>query len=645
MVVEKRKLAKSMLIVKTSAGAMKGVEQFLRNRDWTLTTTHEIKDAIIFLTQHKPSFVLICVDHANSNVRKLPKIVMAAFPCCVMVYAEKASPSNFKVLMDSGVEYKINPPITGPAIERAVNKYIRDLEQASKQHNQDAQNAANADKNQSAHNQTISSSSAKGNFEFNVEIKGSGQKPVSYLSHDDKPQEPTAGNSLAQSLLLKLNNDDLELPKIKSASSTAAYSPSHYGKDKNGESLIVQKSAKSGKNSPSESDLALEINAKVHSAKGGSSEGQDHEANQSGIPIGENHNAIQSGQGSDLLIGKAGKGSDKSGSFDSGASQNANGADISIEKAKNNYGGPQHPGVDPDGLKDLVIPESQNKAASDFPWQPAGKVKKTEAIVGQEIDDLETAKEKNQADALHVRKDGFFDKSSIFVKGVNQSLDDTVVKGDGKIENRLEQNSHFACIIVESPRFSGYLVAAMGKDKKIDNHFVELIRIKLMKFLKDNGETIENESNLQLKVRQVDFEGWAIEYAQFLKKSVHKGNEVAMAFFPFASAQTPVSELASAKMVSVKTEDIQADIPLEFNMYIHLPSNKKYILYTPQGGMFLSEQKKRLSKQGVLNMHIQKEDVQNLSKFKAQNHLNSLIKDYESKSGKSASTTKKKKAA
>ncbi len=643
---EKQKLAKSMLIVKTSPSALKGVEQFLRNRDWSLATTHELKDAIVFLSQHKPSFVLICVDHANSKMKKLPKIIVSAFPCCVMVYAEKPSTGSFKLLMDSEVEYKINPPITGPAIERAVNKYIRDLEQASKQHDKDVASAANALNKPTSANQTMNSSNAKGDFEFNLEVKGSGQKPASFISLDGKSQEPAQINSLAQTLLSQLNNDDWEAPKVKSTPGpSAAYTPSHYQKDKNAESLSYQKSTKPGKTLPSEIDLALEKGAKKSSVKSSAPEGQDHEANQIGVPAGQNHNANQSGIGSELLVGKAGKESQTPGSFEPGAGYNPSAQDIQISKAKNNSSTPQHPGVDPDDLKNMIIPESQNKTPSDLPWQPAQPTKKTESIVGKEIDDLATAKEKNSADSIHVRKDGFFNKDSVFVKGVNHSLDETVIKGDGRIENKLEESSHFACIIVESARFSGYLVAAMGKNKKIDNHFVELIRIKLMKFLKDNGETIDNESNLQLKVRQVDFEGWAIEYAQFLRKSVHKGNEVAMAFFPFATAQTPVGESATATMVSIKTEDIQTDTPLEFNMYLYLPSNKKYILYTPEGGLFLSEQKKRLSQQGVLKMHIQKEDVQNLSKFKAQNHLNSLIKDFESKSGSSLTAPKKKKAA
>jgi hypothetical protein len=235
-------------------------------------------------------------------------------------------------------------------------------------------------------------------------------------------------------------------------------------------------------------------------------------------------------------------------------------------------------------------------------------------------------------DKTHLREGGIFSEESIFVKGVNKTLDDTVVKGTGEVQTYLEDNSHLACIVVESPRFSGYLVAALGKDKRIDDEFVGMVRTRLMKFLIDNGEPIENESNMQVKVKRVDFEGWALEYAQFLRKSVHKGDEVAMAFFPFADAQTKVGLSAAEGMVSVKTSEIEAGKPLEFNMYIYLPTNKKYILYTPKGAVFQENQKDRLVRQGVGDVHIQKDDIQNLSRYKAQNHLNSLIDQYEDKS-------------
>ena len=145
-------VAKTMLIVKSDQNGLKGVEQFLKNRDWKVVSTHEMKSAIMHLMQLKPAFVLITVDHPNKKMLKFPKMILSAFPTCVMTFAEKLTTTSFKALMDSGVEYKINPPLTGPAIERAVNKFLRDLENAGKQ-------------------KANSSQAQKDNSSFKVEIK------------------------------------------------------------------------------------------------------------------------------------------------------------------------------------------------------------------------------------------------------------------------------------------------------------------------------------------------------------------------------------------------------------------------------------------------------------------------------------------
>ncbi|MFN8846182.1 MAG: hypothetical protein ACK5W9_04980, partial [Bdellovibrionales bacterium] len=301
------------------------------------------------------------------------------------------------------------------------------------------------------------------------------------------------------------------------------------------------------------------------------------------------------------------------------------GKDIMIGRARSKGGAPLLPGENVKSEMDLPDYDP-NKASGGLILNQNAKAKGAPSNLSH--------------DKTHLKQGGNFSEESVFVKGVNKTLDETVVKGTGEIKSHLEDNTHLACIVVESPKFSGYLVAALGKDKKIDDEFVNLVRTRLMKFLIDNGEPIENESNMQVKVKRVDFEGWALEYAQFLRKSVHKGDEVAMAFFPFVDAQTKVGTSAKEEMVSVKTSEIEAGKPLEFNMYIYLPTNKKYILYTPQGAVFQDNQKDRLIRQGVDNVHIQKEDIQNLSKFKAQNHLNSLIDQFEEK--KQSHPSKKK---
>jgi hypothetical protein len=667
---EEKKITKSMLIIKSDANSLRGVEQFLKNRDWHLISTHQMKDAILNLVKHKPSFVLVTVDHPHPKMRKLPKIISSAFPSCVMVYAEKATTASFKLLMDSGIEYKINPPVTGPAIERAVNKFIRDQEQAQRQQ---AETAAN-------------DPAAKNNFEFQVEVKSGGEKQSGIMSIKGEGGAPgsigmngdasgaSSGdaaaaaeqNSLAMSLLAQLGGDDGDASGA-SGGSAPGFNPLGSQTNKNSEGGIInfqtanQEKAASG----NASQIALETgtlrNGQNAKAPGEFTldpekmtpeelaEAKKKKRSSGGGPFGESFDEDSSGEAGSLgALG--GRKKSKTGQPDDQV--NGAGEDVLIGNARNKKSGAAGAFTPTGTPNDLYVPPNSAGEPGEL-GSPKSSLKSVPAkIVGRNDEDPNNPKNLTKADSLRVRRNGFFSEESLLVKGVNQSLDDSVVKGSGEVQANLEDNSHLACIIVESTKFSGYLVAALGKDKKLDQNFVELVKLRLIKFLQENGEPIENEANLQLKVRRVDFEGWALEYAQFLRKSVHKGDEVAMAFFPFADAQTKVGESATPTMVSVKTEDIQTEVPLEFNMYIYLPTNKKYILYTPQGGVFLSEQKARLTRQGVGKMHIQKEDVQNLSKFKAQNHLNSLIKDYEKNQTVTAAnssgenkTSKKKKAA
>src|SRR5690606_11189777 len=93
-------------------------------------SSSSIKEALTFLVQHKPSFVMVAVDHPNNKIRALPRVLAQAFPCCVIGFCESSSTASYKLLVESGIKYKVNPPATGPAVERAVNKFLKDQEAA-----------------------------------------------------------------------------------------------------------------------------------------------------------------------------------------------------------------------------------------------------------------------------------------------------------------------------------------------------------------------------------------------------------------------------------------------------------------------------------------------------------------------------------
>lgn len=213
-----------------------------------------------------------------------------------------------------------------------------------------------------------------------------------------------------------------------------------------------------------------------------------------------------------------------------------------------------------------------------------------------------------------------------------KALDECVVKLDTPDVTNIQNTSNIACIVVESDKFSGYLIAAMGKNSKIDSDFIDKIQDRLYKFLRQQGEKIdESERSLQLKIKEVDFEGWALDYAEFLRKSVHKGDEVAMAFFPYADARTRTGRSSKDEMVSVSLREITSDVFLDFNVYLYLMKNDRYVLYTPKGGILYHHQKDKLLLQNIESLHVLKADLQAVTALKAQSFLNEKVDQFETR--------------
>jgi hypothetical protein len=223
-------------------------------------------------------------------------------------------------------------------------------------------------------------------------------------------------------------------------------------------------------------------------------------------------------------------------------------------------------------------------------------------------------------------------KESLIVRGTQQSLDETIILREDLDEDdvqEIEKTSNVACITVESPRFSGYLVCAMGKNRKIDKAFIDMVQKRLFSFLKSNGEEINEKDTLSLKLQEVDFQDWALQQAEFLRKSVHESDEVAMAFFPNKHINVNLEDSASEKMVKMSLDELKEDTPLDFDLYIFMPENNKYLLYTPQGMIFYGNQKGRLKDKGVTHMHLRRDSITGVQKYRAQNFLNEKIASYQ----------------
>lgn len=595
-------ISKTLLILKANANSTAAAEQFLRNREWVVFSTTNLKDFLTHIIQKKPSFVMISVDHPNKKVLMMPKVLTSSFPICVFAFAENSSSVTFRKLQDVVCAYKINPPATGPAIERTVNKYLRDQEKRMRELNEKPQLDANGKPivNAADPSVTVIQSGASG-------VTG------------DASTQAGGGWDQASNILSQLLAGDENGGKAGALAGAIASGDSIEGG--NGTWVPVEGSAGLGdSNNPAGilpgSDFGEQAGGLNGPNVGGYLGGQD----QSGSF--ESNQNTSSGAGT---LGKMGDGNSMPGNLN-GNSSNPSGSISYNDTDFEDDGKPRKLAKNPQSIS---IGKSKDG-------------KKDNATAGT-LDDVQSGKlkspkkyEKEGKIITILGRNTGQNQDSIILKGTKQALDQTVQINDGVVKHAVQDSSQVACIVVESEKFNGYLIAALGKNRKMDGPFIKAVQDRLFKFLKENGENVADKESLNLKIKKVEFEDWALEYAEFLKKSVHNGDEIAMAFFPIPNARTEVGESASATMASVKLSEMEGDKQVEFNMYLYLPSNKKYILYTPKGGKFYSTQKGRLEEKGVKEVHMLKSEVNDLAKYKAQNYLNTLIESYKQKKSSNA---------
>ena len=197
---------------------------------------------------------------------------------------------------------------------------------------------------------------------------------------------------------------------------------------------------------------------------------------------------------------------------------------------------------------------------------------------------------------------------------------------------KIDISQQVACLAIQSADLTGYLVVAFGKNRLVDGNLVLKIRREILSQL---VTPIEMESlsdhHLNLNISPVSFFPFAEMRAEFLLNSIHDSREVAVAFFTDADVDTQITASLDQFMVKVPIEEIADEVPLEFDYYIYLPVNKKYVLYNRRGNKSYSSQVERLKSGGHNHIHMHRDNVPDFKRYRAQVFLNRKIKDYQPK--------------
>lgn len=609
----------SIFILKSQAGIMVQAENFLKNRNWVVGSATNLREALAYIIQKNPQYVFLTCDHPNKKVRVLPKMLVQAFPVRIIGFAEKSTGASQRLLTEMGLEYNLYPPVSGPAIERIILKMKKDDEakaQAALTKDRPAGEAGPADQGAiTFKGETTTGDQMKTSFE-------QARAALSQLVSSADPAEDTTEDSTAQTGGFQGGAG----PMIQQGSKQPS-GPAYMGGAAGATTPASQTGAAYN---PTQNSQGPAYNPTQGSGMGsGYTPGQ---GSQSGPAYNPTHgNSNNSGSGFNPNSGQPNSG----GYSPEQEQQPGESFEHWSERMKQEAGKEKpKPGKDsssPFGALDNSDPSTSDNSAmwDSLEAKPSGSATQAGAKQTPIMESGDIAGKSDWNFQVEPGEKEDLSKQSIIVRGTQQALDETALKNDGKQIQKVEKSSNIACITVQSPKFNGYLVCAMGKNRTIDKNFIDSIQTRLFGFLKSNGESISEKDTMDMKIQEVDFTDWALEQAEFLRKSVHEGDEIAMAFFPTQeSLDLTLEDSLDEKMVMINLSELKEDVDLEFDLYIYMPENNKYLLYTPEGRPFYGKQKNRLEEKGVSQMHLRKESTHNVKKYRAQNFLNEKIAAY-----------------
>lgn len=556
----------SILILREKASSLKLAEQFLRHRGWEIYFANNLKSLIFNLAQRQPKYLMIPADFPHKKIRLLPNVLAQAFDVKIILYAEQTTSIATAKLQEINHEYRLYPPVSGPAIERMIFKIQRDEVLRQEQDQGQRQNP---------------SGEVKSVAEFEIRIKQDQENArgalTALLKEDDQELSAASGDA---------NYIEGSGGGSRDSSSQGSVAIQNLGSGILGDSLVPgeYQSTESGHFNLSKSGKDL-----------GSGDGDGS------IPFYGNRNLNFSA----TLKKKAGKNSHQEPLSES--------EDFSLNQVKE--------ALKSSTVVDQKRPEQVNDLSEDMSLTGF----KNTGIKSPSAEPVYRFKSKEKVN-----------NETIMVKGTQRALEEsTFVRGGINQISEIKTTKNSVCIIVESPKFSGYLVAAMGSPQKIDANFIDLVRERLFAFLKAHGELIQdNERAMEIKLEEVEFNDWALDQAEFLKRAVHDDTEIAMAFFPSQDTSTKLEQSVSEKMLQMDISDLREDVALDFDLYVYLPENKKYLLYTPEGRPLYGNQKNRLAEKGVSKMHLRKDSAHGVKRYRAQLFLNDKIAEFKKKKNK-----------
>ncbi|MBY0554197.1 hypothetical protein K2P97_06690 [bacterium] len=544
---------KVLLFIKSPSHNLKPLEAFLSKRNFDVHSESDIKNALVKALELQPDFIFLAWDHPNPKISQLPALITQSIMAPVVAYIMSNTKEATRKLNICPVNYKLYPPISGPAIERLVLKSGK---------------AAVAE-----------------------------QQRITQLRSKTKNQEELT--QIRSDLLAHLDENSA----TPTLSESAAYESEHQ-QDLNNKMLrnksiverndILQRSAKVNLSEEVINELKKSFNDKVKAPLESLLENLDDVSVMENDPMSNGEVIIQQGAENLQNLGTiVQKGLGEATTLGSTIQKNI---------------------INPEGIGNVI--QKGTGMGEDFG-----------SIV-----------EKNLSNSHNL--------GSITEDGTTVEIPDHVEKDPRARAAYLEmalkekENKQFKpstnrqlrayCMSVYSDNWCGYLV--ISTDANLDFSTIDLVFTEWIKLQFNNLQEIDEYDFFEFKFIDQGFIDELAPKADYFEQVTVRHYTLNVLFFPIDPTKMTLELNDEKNLIQVTTEEIPSDVELSFSLHLHLPENKKYLVYTQVNKALSLDQKKRLIANRVHILFTPVDFEKEYKKFIAEKNVKELYTNMKKKS-------------
>lgn len=163
-------------------------------------------------------------------------------------------------------------------------------------------------------------------------------------------------------------------------------------------------------------------------------------------------------------------------------------------------------------------------------------------------------------------------------------------------------------VSVRSPKCQGAFVIEVGRSRLNPQDYLQRIEVAFFSILRRTGIELQQGEQFAIELEDYEIVEKAVEASDYKLISVTPDHEVAAAVVPL-SRPFPTIETHSENMLKVELGDLPVEVPVTFDVFLHLPSNKKYLRYLKVGSKMSGKQSDRLGKKyRISHMYLNRGD-------------------------------------